>query len=90
MDGVVELWELCGFNPSCNAKYRRLGMHWQDADLGLQSEAETAALLAVAPGRLRSRRDDSLAGNPARLEGLAPCAFGPSQADWTGLTRFER
>ena len=48
LDGVVERWELCAFNPSCSTKYSRLGMHWQYADLGLQSEAETAALLAVA------------------------------------------
>jgi pyruvate formate lyase activating enzyme len=50
LDGAVERWELCAFNPSCRTKYGRLGMQWQYADLGLQSEAETAALLAVARG----------------------------------------
>jgi pyruvate formate lyase activating enzyme len=48
LDGAVERWELCTFNPSCGSKYRRLGMAWDYADLGLQTESETASLLAVA------------------------------------------
>jgi pyruvate formate lyase activating enzyme len=50
LDGAVERWELCAFNPSCSAKYRRLGRPWDYSGLGLQTEAETAALLAVARG----------------------------------------
>jgi pyruvate formate lyase activating enzyme len=48
LNGAVERWELCAFNPSCSSKYRRLGMAWDYSEFGLQTEAETAALLAVA------------------------------------------
>jgi pyruvate formate lyase activating enzyme len=48
MEGAVERWELCAFNPACDAKYRRLGLTWEFEECGLQSEEETAALLAVA------------------------------------------
>jgi pyruvate formate lyase activating enzyme len=48
LDGAVERWELCAFNPSCTSKYRRLGMDWDYAEYGLQTEAQTAGLLAVA------------------------------------------
>ena len=48
LHGAVERWELCAFNPSCGSKYRRLGMEWDYADLGLQTESETASLLTVA------------------------------------------
>jgi pyruvate formate lyase activating enzyme len=48
LNGAVERWELCAFNPSCGSKYRRLGMAWDYSDLGLQTESETASLLTVA------------------------------------------
>ncbi len=48
LNGAVERWELCAFNPSCSSKYRRLGMAWDYSEFGLQTEAEAAALLAVA------------------------------------------
>jgi len=48
LDGVVERWELCAFNPSCSVKYRRLGLTWNYSDFGLQAETETAELLTVA------------------------------------------
>jgi pyruvate formate lyase activating enzyme len=63
LEGVVERWELCAFNPSCRTKYSRLGMPWPYADLGLQSEAETAALLSVA-------RAASGCGEKVQLQGI--------------------
>jgi pyruvate formate lyase activating enzyme len=48
LHGAVERWELCAFNPSCSSKYRRLGMAWEYSAFGLQADAETAQLLAVA------------------------------------------
>jgi len=48
LNGAVERWELCAFNPSCSSKYRRLGMAWDYSEVGLQTELETATLLAVA------------------------------------------
>jgi pyruvate formate lyase activating enzyme len=48
LDGAVERWELCAFNPSCSIKYRRLGMEWDYSEFGLLTETQTAALLAVA------------------------------------------
>jgi pyruvate formate lyase activating enzyme len=48
LQDAVERWELCAFNPSCAGKYRRLGMEWTYAGFGLQSDAETSALVAVA------------------------------------------
>jgi len=48
LDGALERWELCAFNPSCSGKYRRLSMAWDYSGVGLQTEAETSALLAVA------------------------------------------
>ncbi|MEI6351904.1 MAG: glycyl-radical enzyme activating protein [Verrucomicrobiota bacterium] len=49
-EGTVERWELCAFNPSCSTKYHRLGMTWPYEDSGLQSEDQTAKLLAAAQG----------------------------------------
>lgn len=46
--GAIERWELCAFNPSCRAKYHRLGMAWPYEDKGLLDETETASLLAAA------------------------------------------
>ena len=46
--GAVERWELCAFNPSCRAKYHRLGMIWAYENEGLLDEAKTAGLLDVA------------------------------------------
>jgi pyruvate formate lyase activating enzyme len=46
--GAVERWELCAFNPTCSAKYRRLGLPWEYAGFGLPTESATADLLAVA------------------------------------------
>ena len=63
LEGVVERWELCAFNPSCRTKYSRLGMPWPYAGLGLQSEAETAALLSVA-------RAASGCGEKVQLQGI--------------------
>ena len=48
LQGAVERWELCAFNPSCANKYRRLGLDWEYAECGLQTEAQAAALVAVA------------------------------------------
>lgn len=48
LEGVVERWELCAFNPSCGTKYRRLGLAWEYEECGLQSDEETSALLAAA------------------------------------------
>jgi pyruvate formate lyase activating enzyme len=48
LDGAVERWELCTFNPSCSTKYRRLGLAWDYSSFGLQGEAGTAGLLAIA------------------------------------------
>jgi pyruvate formate lyase activating enzyme len=48
LQDAVERWELCAFNPSCSTKYRRLGLDWEYAECGLQTEAQTAALVAVA------------------------------------------
>jgi pyruvate formate lyase activating enzyme len=48
MKGAIERWELCAFNPSCSSKYRRLGLAWEYSGFGLQTEAETNALLDVA------------------------------------------
>jgi pyruvate formate lyase activating enzyme len=48
LDGAVERWELCAFNPTCSAKYRRLGLPWEYAGFGLPTEAGTADLLGVA------------------------------------------
>ena len=56
LDGAVERWELCAFNPSCSVKYRRLGRPWDYSGFGLQTVAETADLLAVA--RAACGRDD--------------------------------
>ena len=46
--GVIERWELCAFNPSCSAKYGRLGLPWPYENQGLLSEDKTAELLATA------------------------------------------
>jgi pyruvate formate lyase activating enzyme len=46
--GAVERWELCAFNPSCRAKYHRLGLAWPYENQGLLGEIETSHLLAVA------------------------------------------
>jgi pyruvate formate lyase activating enzyme len=62
-DGAIERWELCAFNPSCSAKYRRLGLAWDYPGMGLQTEAETAALLAVA-------REACGWGDRVRLQGI--------------------
>lgn len=48
LEGAMERWELCAFNPSCSTKYRRLGLTWEYEESGLQSEEETAELLAIA------------------------------------------
>ena len=48
LNGAMERWELCAFNPSCGSKYRRLGTAWDYSDVGLQAESETASLLTVA------------------------------------------
>ena len=48
LQDAVERWELCAFNPSCSTKYRRLGLDWEYAECGLQTEAQTAVLVAVA------------------------------------------
>lgn len=45
LDGAVERWELCAFNPTCSAKYRRLGLPWEYASFGLPTESGTADLL---------------------------------------------
>lgn len=63
LDGVVDRWELCTFNPICGTKYRRLGMHWHYADLGLQSESEIATLLSIA-------RAASGQGDRVRVQGI--------------------
>ena len=70
LDGAVERWELCAFNPSCSAKYRRLGLPWGYSGLGLQTEAETAALLAVA-------RDACGRNNLVHLQGIRRGAMMP-------------
>lgn len=74
-DGAVERWELCAFNPSCSAKYRRLGLAWDYPGIGLLTEAETAALLAVA--RAACGRSDLV-----RLQGIrrAPAMPESNQA----------
>jgi pyruvate formate lyase activating enzyme len=54
---VIGRWELCAFNPSCSAKYTRLGLPWPYANQGLLSEERTAALLATAR---KACGDDSL------------------------------
>lgn len=72
LDGAVERWELCAFNPSCSAKYRRLGLPWDYSGFGLQTEAETADLLAVA--RAACGRSDLV-----RLQGIRR---GPAAPDW--------
>jgi pyruvate formate lyase activating enzyme len=46
--GAVDRWELCAFNPSCANKYLRLGMQWNYVGVGLLTEVETSALLALA------------------------------------------
>jgi pyruvate formate lyase activating enzyme len=45
---AIERWELCAFNPSCRAKYHRLGLPWPYENEGLLGEAKTAGLLAAA------------------------------------------
>jgi len=69
LDNAVERWELCAFNPSCNTKYRRLGLKWDYPHFGLQPEVETADLLSIA-------RKSSGLGQCVRLQGLrrAPTA----------------
>jgi pyruvate formate lyase activating enzyme len=61
--GAIERWELCAFNPSCRAKYHRLGLAWPYEHQGLLGEAETAGLLAVA----RQACGD---GNLVHLQGI--------------------
>ncbi|MDR3378767.1 MAG: glycyl-radical enzyme activating protein [Verrucomicrobiae bacterium] len=46
--GAIERWELCAFNPSCRAKYHRLGLIWPYENEGLLDEASAARYLAVA------------------------------------------
>jgi pyruvate formate lyase activating enzyme len=84
LDGAVDRWELCAFNPSCAGKYRRLGLEWAYRGLGLQTDAETSALLAVAeaacgqPGFVHLqgvRRGGAPAPGGARRQG-DPCGAG--------------
>ena len=68
---AVECWELCAFNPSCSVKYCRLDRPWGYSEFGLQTEAETADLLAVA--RAACGRGDIV-----RLQGIRR---GPAMPD---------
>jgi pyruvate formate lyase activating enzyme len=71
LNGAVERWELCAFNPTCSSKYRRLGMAWDYSEFGLQTEAETAALLAVA--RTAIGRSDLVHLQGIRRNSSIPC-----------------
>jgi len=73
LDGAVERWELCAFNPSCSAKYRRLGLEWDYPGSRLQTEVETDALLSVA-------RMASGLGESVRIQGLRRTSRNQSAA----------
>jgi pyruvate formate lyase activating enzyme len=82
-DGAIQRWELCAFNPSCSAKYTRLGLPWPYEESGLQTETETAALLEIA-------RESCGRGDIVRLQGIRRGTAGNDELRMTNDERMTK
>lgn len=52
LSDVVERWELCAFNPTCNTKYQKMDLGWAYGDTPLmgQSDVDRLSTAALATG----------------------------------------